>query len=98
MAAGAGALFAGLEADEAAHAAQFHAVLVEQLEVNGGVGGHLEMGAAIALDGDIAEDADGGPVDEVGAFFAVALATEVVVIGPADGFGEFGLRSPTTGW
>src|ERR1017187_750381 len=88
VAADAGAGFPRLEADEASHAAQLHAVLVQQLEIDGGVGGNLEVRAAILLDGHIAQNADGGPVDQVRAFLAIALAAELVVVGPPDGLGD----------
>ncbi len=88
---------ARLEADEAAHAPQFHAVLVEQLEIDRRVGRHAEMRAAVAFHRHVAEDADGRPTEQVLALgaraavavvLAVTLAAALVVVGPADRLGD----------
>ena len=46
------------------------------------------MGAAIALDRHVAQNANRGPVDQVRAFLSIALAAELVVVGPANRFGH----------
>jgi len=62
VATGAAARFARLKTDERTHAPQFAAVLVEELEIHGRVGGHDEVGASVRGYRHIAEDPYGCPI------------------------------------
>ena len=76
---------ARLEADERPHAAQLHVVLVEQLEVEGRIGRHAELRAAVGLDRHVAQHADRVPVDHHRLDVRlVALAAVGVAVGPGD--------------
>ena len=88
VATGAGTLLAGLETDETSHAPQLHAVLIQQLKVHCRVRGDSEVCAPVRFHRDIAKYADRRPIDQRGTLLSVALSAELIVVGPANRFGD----------